>query len=85
MPKGRNFMDRWWQDLKQERSFVYLSESPDQKISREDRSEMANSSESELSTISLAETKVGDRVRIVSLNSGEGNNRIVGKLPYLTL
>nr|WP_228041472.1 FeoA family protein [Planktothrix mougeotii] len=77
MPKGRNFMDRWWQDLKQERSFVYLSESPNQKMSGEDRSEMANSSESELSTISLAETKVGDRVRIVSLNSGEGNNRLM--------
>lgn len=89
MEKVRNFINRWLQDLKQDRwqSFVYLSESPDQKMSREDRSEMANISESELSTISLAKAKVGDRVRIVSLNSGEGNNRLMamGLMPGVIL
>lgn len=54
-------------------------------MSRENRSEMANSSE--LSTISLAKAKVGDHVRIVSLNSGEGNNRLMamGLMPGVIL
>jgi ferrous iron transport protein A len=72
--------DRW-------QSFVYLSESPDQKMSGEDRSEMTDSFESKLPTIFLAEAKVGDRVRIVSLNSGEGNNRLMamGLIPGVIL
>jgi ferrous iron transport protein A len=64
---------RWWYKGKQNRwqSFVYLSETPDP--------EMADRNEAEdLSSISLAETKVGDRIRIVALNCGEANNRLMG-------
>lgn len=53
------------------RSFVYLSESP--VVSFDEMNE-----KSETGIIFLANTKVGDCVRIVSLNCGEANNRLMG-------
>jgi len=64
---------RWWYKGKQNRwrSFVYLGETPDREIIDRDKSE-------DLSAISLSETKVGDRITVVSLNCGEANNRLMG-------
>lgn len=56
MENGNNFLDRWLQDLKQNswQSFVYLSDSPDRKMSEKDRYKMNDDSGSELSTLSLS-------------------------------
>ncbi len=64
---------RWWYKGKQNRwpSFIYLGETADQETIDRDKSE-------NLSTISLSETKVGDRITVVSLNCGETNNRLMG-------
>lgn len=64
---------RWWYKGKQNRwpSFVYLGETADREMIDRDKSE-------DLSTISLSETKVGDRITVVSLNCGEANNRLMG-------
>ncbi|MCW6034930.1 ferrous iron transport protein A [Spirulina subsalsa FACHB-351] len=61
--------DRW-------QSFVYLSETSGQTELDPDQSEAIASDDS--CQISLAETKVGDRIRIVSLNCGSANNRLMG-------
>lgn len=69
---------RWWPNRKRGRcqSFVYLSETPGQEIMHQDGSQTIASEE--LPTISLAKTKVGDRITVVSLNCGEANNRLMG-------
>jgi len=61
--------------------FIYLGESPHPKVEGrhgDNFPEQADCSAAQSPMTSLAMAQVGDRVRIVSLNCGESNNRLMG-------
>ncbi|MCU0527355.1 MAG: ferrous iron transport protein A [Elainella sp. Prado103] len=87
MNSGDDLINHWLDELKPPhwRGFVYVSEAIDssssssEQLQSDDRASVFSSSQAmHTHVFPLSNMQVGDRVRIVALNCGEANNRLMG-------